>query len=161
MLYKLSYQKNPILSKWLIIHFTSLFAIFQWLPTDSYINSKLHNTACVCSLSIYPYWCPIHMGCFQFILVAQSCLTVCDPMDWSTPRLPVNHQFPEFTQTHVHWVGDAIQPSHPLLSTSPTISFSKHQSLSQSVSSLHQVAKVLGLQLQHQSFQWIFRTDFL
>ena len=68
----------------------------------------------------------------------------------------------EFTQTHVHWVGDAIQPSHPLSSPSPpAFSLSQHQGLFQWVSSSHQVAKVLGFQLQHQSFQWIPRTDLL
>ena len=97
----------------------------------------------------------------QFSSVARSCLTLCDPMDCGTPGLPVHHQLPEFTQTHVHWVGDAIQPSHPLSSTSPTFNFSQDQSLFQWVSSSHQVAKVLEVQLQHQSFQWIFRTDFL
>ena len=55
----------------------------------------------------------------QFSSVAQSCLTLCDPMNCSTPGLPVHHQLPEFTQTHVHRVGDAIQPSHPLSSPSP------------------------------------------
>ena len=87
----------------------------------------------------------------------QLCLTLCDPMDYSTPSFPVHHQLPEFTQTHVHWVGDAIQPSHPLSSPSPlTFNLSQHQSLFQWVSSLHQVAKVLEFQLQHQTFQWIF-----
>ena len=101
----------------------------------------------------------IHL--IQFSSVAQSCPTLCDPMDCSTPRLPVHHQLPEFTQTHVHWVGDAIQPSHPLLSPSPpTFNFSQHQGLFQSVSSSYQVAKVLDFQLQHQSPQWIFRTDW-
>ena len=76
--------------------------------------------------------------------------------------LPVHHQLSEFTQTHVHWVSDAIQPSHPLLSPSPsTLNLSQHQGLFQWVSSSHQVAKVLEFQLQHPSFQWIFRTDFL
>ena len=56
---------------------------------------------------------------YQFSSVAQSCLTLCDPMDCSTPGLPVHHQLPESTQTHVHGVGDAIQPSHPLSSPSP------------------------------------------
>ena len=56
---------------------------------------------------------------FQFSSVTQSCLTLCDPVDYSMPGLPVHHQLPEFTQTHVHWVGDAIQPSHPLSSPSP------------------------------------------
>ena len=83
-------------------------------------------------------------------------------MDYSTPGLPVHHQFPEFTQTRVHQVGDAIQPSHPLSSPfTPACNFSQHQGLFKWVSSLHQVTKVLGFQLQHQSFQWIFRTDFL
>ena len=97
-----------------------------------------------------------------FSLVAQSYPTLSDSMDCSTPGFPVHRQLPEFAQTHVHWVGDAIQPSHPLSSPSPpAFSLSQHQGLFQGVSSLHQVAKVLEFQLQHQSFQWIFRTDFL
>ena len=92
----------------------------------------------------------------------QSRPTLCDPMDCSTPGLPVHHQLPEFTQTHVHWVGDAIQPSHPLPSPSaPTFNLSQHWGLFQGVSSSYQVAKVLEFQLQHQPFQWILRTDFL
>ena len=75
--------------------------------------------------------------------------------------LPVHHQLPEPTQTHIHRISDAIQPSHPLSSPSPTFNLSQHQALFQWVSSSHQVAKVLEFQLQHQSFQWIFRTDFL
>ena len=99
----------------------------------------------------------------QFSSVAQSCPTVCDPMDCSTPGLPVHHQLPpEFTQTHVHWVRDAIQPSHPLSSPSPpTFNLAQHQGVFKWVRSLQQVAKVLEFQFQHQSFQWIFRTDFL
>ena len=82
-------------------------------------------------------------------------------MDCSTPGFPVHHQLPEFTQTHVHWAGDAIQPSHPLLSPSPlTFKIAQHQGLFKRISSLRQVAKVLEFQLQHQSFQWIFRADF-
>ena len=74
----------------------------------------------------------------------------------------VHHQLPEFTQTHVHWVSDAIQLSHPLSSSSPpNFNLSQHQSFFKWVSSLHHVAKVLEFQLQHQSFQWICRTDFL
>ena len=98
----------------------------------------------------------------QFSSVTQSCPTLCDLMDCSTPGLPIHHQFLEFTQTHVHWTSDAIQPSHPLSSLSPpAFNLSQYQGLSQWVSSSHQVAKVLEYQLQHQSFQWIFRTDFL
>ena len=78
-------------------------------------------------------------------------------MDCSTPALHVHHQLPGLAQIHVHWVGDAIQPSHPLSSPSPpAFNLSQHQGLSQWVSSLHQVAKVLEFQLQHQTFQWIF-----
>ena len=89
-------------------------------------------------------------------------MTLCDPMNRSMPGLSAHHQLLEFTQTHVHWVSDAIQPSHPLLSPSPpTLNLSQHQGLFKWVSSLHQVAKVLEFQLQHQSFQWTPRTDLL
>ena len=99
---------------------------------------------------------------YDFSSVTQLCLTLCDPMDCSTPALSVCHQLPEFTQIHVHWVDDAIQPAHPLLSPSPpTFNLSQHQGLFKWVSSLHQVAKILEFQLQHQSFQWMFRTDLL
>ena len=84
-----------------------------------------------------------------------------DHMNHSTPGLPVHHQLPESTQTHVHWISDAIQPSHPCLSPSlSALNLSQHQGLFKWVSSSHQVAKVLEFQLQHQSFQWIFRTDY-
>ena len=94
--------------------------------------------------------------------VAQSRLTLCNPMDCSTSGFPVLHHLPEFAQTHVHWVGNSIQPSHPLSPASlPALNFSEYQGLFQWVGSSHQVAKVLELQLQHQSFQLIFRVDFL
>ena len=103
----------------------------------------------------------------QFSSVTQSCPTLCDLMNHSTPGLPVHHQLLESTQTHVHLVGDAIQPSYPLLSPSPpALSLSQHQGLFQWVSSSHQVVTVLEFQLQHQSFQWTpglisFRRDWL
>ena len=98
----------------------------------------------------------------QFSSVAQSFLTLCDPMDHSMPVLPVHHQLPEFTQTHVYWFGDAIQTSHPLSSPSPpAFNLSQNQGLFKWVSSSQQVAKVLEFQLQHQSFQWTLRTDLL
>ena len=88
--------------------------------------------------------------------VAQSCPTLCNSMDCSTPGFPVFHYLLEFAQTHVHWVDDAIQLSHPLLPPSPPVlNLSQHQNLFQWVSSLHHVTKVLELQLQPQSFQWI------
>ena len=90
----------------------------------------------------------------QIRSVAQSCPTHCDPMNRSMPGLPVQHQLPEFTQTHVHRVSDAIQPSHPLSSPSPpALNPSQHQGLFRRVSSLLQVAKILEFQFQHQSFQ--------
>ena len=98
----------------------------------------------------------------QFISVAQLCPTLCDPMNCTTPGLPVHHKLPEFTRTHVHRVSDAIQASHPLSSPSPPApNPSQHQSLFQWVNSSHQVAKVLEFQLQHQSFQWTLRIDLL
>ena len=101
----------------------------------------------------------IYCNCvaFQFSSVQFShsvVLTLCDPMNHSTSGLLVYHQLPEFTQTHVHRVGDAIQPSHPLLSPSPPApNPSQHQGLFQWVNSSHEVAKVLEFQLQHQSIQ--------
>ena len=98
----------------------------------------------------------------QFSSVAQLCPTLCDPMNHSTPGLPVHHQLPEFTQTHVHRASDAIQPSHPLSSPSlPVPNPPQHQSLFQGVNSSHEVAKVLEFQLQHHSFQRTPRADLL
>ena len=98
----------------------------------------------------------IEVPSVQFSSVPQSCLTLCNPMGCSTTGILV-HQPLELAQTHVHRVDDAIQPSHPLSSPSPpAFNLCQHQGLFQWVSSLNQVAKVLALQLQPQSFQWIF-----
>ena len=117
------------------------------------INTRLEDTEV--KLKIQRLW-PTAISS-----VAQMCQTFCDPMDYSTPGFPVHHQFPEVAQTHGHRVSDAIQSSHPLSSPSPVFDLSHHQGLFQRVSSSHQVAKILAFQLQHHSFQWIFRTDFL
>ena len=99
---------------------------------------------------------------YQFSSVAQSCPTLCDHMNWSTPGLPVHHQLPEFTQTHIHRVSDTIQPSQPLSSPSPPApNPSQHQSLFQWVNSSNKVAKVLEFQPQHYSFQRNPRVDLL
>ena len=114
--------------------------------------------------SALPHSLLISLCCLkiQFCSVAQSCLTLCDPMNRSTPGVPVHHQLRESTQTYVHWVSDAIQPSHLLSSPSPpALNLSQHQGLFQWLSSLHQVAKVWEFQLQHQSFQWTPRTGLL
>ena len=134
------------------------------------------------NLSVYSFlWMNFHMFWLNFSLWFQCSVpqvivewtfhssvqllsqfpTLCDPMDYSTPGLPVHHQLLRFTQNHVHWVSDDIQPSHPLLAPSPpAFNLSQHQGLFQWVSSSHYVATVLEFQLQHQSFQWTFRTDF-
>ena len=92
-----------------------------------------------------------------FSLVAKSRPTLCNPMDCSMPGFPFHHQLPELAQTHVHRVGDAIQPSYPLSSPSSAFNLSQHQGLFQWVHFSHQVAKVLEFQLQYQSFPWIFK----
>ena len=96
----------------------------------------------------------------QFSSVNQLCLTLGNPMDWSMPGFPVHCQLPEFTQTHLHWVSDAIQPSHPLSSLSPhAFNLSQHQGFFKWVSSSYQVAKISECQLQHQSKTvWIIST---
>ena len=92
--------------------------------------------------------------------VAKSCLILCNLMGCSLPGFPVLHYLPEFAQTHVHWVDDTIQLSHLLSPCSlPALNLPQHQGLCKWVGSSHQVAQVL--ELQHQSFQWIFRIDFL
>ena len=106
----------------------------------------------------FPVWVWFRIVVVQLL----SLVWLCDLMDCSTLDFPVLHHLPELAQTHVHWVNDAIQPSHPLLSPlPPAFNLSQHQGLSQWVSSSHQMAKVLELQLQHQSFQWIFKVGFL
>ena len=98
----------------------------------------------------------------QFSSVAQSCPTLCNPINCSIPGLPVHHQLPESTQTHIHCVGDVIQTPYPQSSPSPpAFNLSQHQGLFRWVSCSHEVAKVLEFQLQHQSFQWTLRTDLL
>ena len=132
----------PLLSSW----FSSLWGMFSSVLTEP-LKEICYN------LPVYSV---------QFRSVTQLCPTLWDPLDCSMPGFPVHHELLELTQTHVHWLGDAIQPSHPLSSPfPPAFNHSQHQGLFKWVSSSHQVAKVLEFQLQHQSFQWIFRTNFL
>ena len=96
---------------------------------------------------------------FMCCSATQSYQTLCDPLDCSTPGLPVPHQCPKFAQVHVHCISGAIQPSHPLTPSSPyALNLSQHQGLFQGVGCLHQVTKILELQLQHQSFQWYWKS---
>ena len=109
--------------------------------------------------SVSPWSITCAVGFVYCCSVAQSCPTLCDPVDCRTPGFPVVHHLPLFVQTHIHWV-DAIQPSHPFLP--PFLPpLTQHQGLFQWVGSSQRVARVLELQLQHQAFQWIFRVDFL
>ena len=143
---------------WLTPSFSSL-AICSNITTSKQSFPVSHTTSPSTGNPSTLYFSLVTIFTVQFNC---SEVSICDPMDCSTPGFPLHHQLPELTQTHVHWVGNAIQPSHPLSSPSPpTFNLSQHQGLFQWVSSSYQVAKVLEFQLQHQSFQWIFRTDFL
>ena len=121
----------------------------NWI--DEYIHSESIYLAFTMCQTCFSYNLVASFSSVQFISVAQSCPALCDPMNCSTPGLAVDHQLQEFTLTHVHRVGDAIQPSHLLSSPSPPAhNPSQHLSLFQWVSSSHEVAKVLEFQLQHQ-----------
>ena len=144
ILYQLRHKGSPGILEWVAYPFSS--KSFQprnrtWLSCmagGSFINWAIREAPKVHSV--------------HFSSVAQSCPILCDPMDCSTPGLPVHHQIPELAQTHVHWVGDAIQPSHPLSAASPpAFNLSQHQGLFKWVSSSYQMAKGLEFQLQHQS----------
>ena len=142
----LLFSKLPSLS-WTLTLLFLIALFFLWL----YFSLYFPSSHCRVGANYLVHHC-------GFSSVIQSCPTLFDPMGCSTPGFPVLHQLPELTQTHVHWVGDAIQPPHPF---PPAFNHSQHQGLFTWVSSSHQVAKVLEFQLQHQSFHWIFRTDFL
>ena len=161
-------KKNQPCKLFLIQVFLNLqgYILFvSWI----HVESKIHLIHITCWISVYPSLLKrvqnvsisLQLGkviqlkvCFmikcsvQFSSVTQSCPTLCDPKNHSTPGLPVHHQLPEFTQTHVHRVSDAIQPSHPLSSPSPPApNSSQHQDLFQWVNSSYEVAKVLEFQL--------------
>ena len=129
------------------------------MPSDHFLHTVFKNSSLKTIQESFEHKLPILSACWC-CSVAKSCPTLYYPMNYSTPGFPILHYLPEFAQTHVHWVDDTIQPSHPLLPASPpALSLSQYQGPFKWVSSLHQVAKVLEFQLQHQSFQWIFRTD--
>ena len=131
-------------SGFLHFYFPAPFPEHQCIPEHQCLHTQTHIVH-----NLLPVRTRLHsFQSFQFSSVAQSCPTLCDPMNHSTPGLPVHHQLPEFTQTNVHPVSDAIQPSHPLSSPSPPApNPSQHQSLFQWVNSSHEVAKVLEFQL--------------
>ena len=149
------------LAKYWLCHW--LLEIIFWLQTVTVRHSCFRKTSTdIWSISPVVTCETSSLRCVSVVQFSPSvCLTLCDPMVYSTPGFPVHHHLPKLAQTHVHRVGDAIQPSHPMSSPSPAFNLSQHQGLVQWVHSSHQVAKVLEFQLQHQSFQWTFRTDFL
>ena len=130
---------------------------------ESFISLKVESTLKVSRSTVFERKKrKVTLFCCCCCPVTKMCLTLWDPMGCSTPGFPVLHYFLDFSQIHVHWVGDVIQPSLPLLSSSPpAFNLSQQQGLFQWANSSHQVARVLGFQLQHLSFQWIFRTDLL
>ena len=137
-----------------------LQAIFPTQGLNPHLLYLLHWQ--VGSLTLVPPGKPHERHIWSCCSVTKLCLTPCNPMNCSMPGFPILHYLPEFAQTHVRSVSDAIQRSHPLSPASPpAFSLSQHQGLFQWVSSSHQVAKIIGVQLQHQSFQWIFKADFL
>ena len=147
------YISSPKITS-LLYFFSEMYPIFQsvkiffsyFIDIINYINS-LKTCIHICEFSSVQSF---------------SHVRLCNPMDCSTPGLYVHYQLTVLTQTHVHRLDDAIQPSLPLSTSSPpAFNLSQHQSLFLWVSSSHQVAKLLEFQPQHQSFQWIFRTDFL
>ena len=140
-------------TQWTAAHQASLSHTISWnLPKFMSIASAMPSSHLI-------LWHSLLLS-FSLNSVAQLCLTICDTQDFSTPGFPVHHQLPDLAQTHAYQVGDTTQPSYLLTSTSPpAFHLSQHQGLFQWVSSLYHVTKVL--ELQHQCFQWILRTDFL
>ena len=144
------YLNSPIPRALNLAVFSAWTALLPDICTANVFTSSSLDSSIVLSVK------PILTCCS----VTQSCSTLWDPMDCSTSGFPVLYYLLEFA--HIHWVNNAILPSHPLLPPSPpALNLSQHRSLFWWVSSLHQVARLLELQLQHQSFQWIFKTDFL
>ena len=143
-------------------HFRAWYFLFIYvyctLPTQNVNSMKTGNVVSFSITQNNARSC-CGGGCCS---VTKSCQTLCDPMNCSTPAFPVLHYFPEFAQTHIHWVSDVIQPPQFLSFPSPlALNLSQHQGLFQLIGSSHWVAKVLKLRFQHQSFQWIFRAYFL
>ena len=148
--------------KWAYKCFASILKLVLWsLSMCSHVLQAVFKAQDKRDVALNMLLC-IYIYIYNYVLyfsVAQSCPTLCDPIDCRTSGFPVLHYLPELAQTHVHWVSDAIQPSSSVIPFS--FNLSQHQGLFHSVNSSHQVVKVLELQLQHQCFRWILRTDFL
>ena len=145
-----TYYKAPVIK---IITYWCMDTLLDWWNRIEFRNT-----------STLVWWTVLwqrHQDKFVCCSVAKLCLTLCNCVNYSAPGFPFLHCLLEFAQTQVHWVSDAIQPSHPLLPPFLALNLAQHQGLFQWVGFLHQVATVLEPQLQYQSFQWIFRVDFL
>ena len=145
------------ITKWIKSFFGSVYLLILYpqfipVPSPTLVAVRLFSM----SMSLFILY-SISCCC----LVANSYSALCDPMNCSTPGFSVLHYLPELVQTHIPWLSDATQPSYPVTPSALALNLSQHQGLFQVVSSSHQLAKVLELQLQDQSFQWIFRVDFL
>ena len=153
---------NSLQTHWLQ-HTRLLFPpLSPWVCSNSCQLSQWYSPTISSCTACFSFNFQLKGSIPQFSSVAQLCPTLCDPMNRSMPGLPVQHQLLELIQTHVHWVSNAIQPSHPLLSpSSPAPNPSQHQSLFQWVNTSHEVAKVREFQLQHHSFQRNPRADLL
>ena len=139
---------HPVLSPSLL---HSSFPVSESFPVRWLFKSGAQNIRASASVSVLPVCC--------YFSVAPSYPTLYDPMDWSTPGLTVSHQIPKFAQVHVHCISDAVQLSYPLTPSSPlALNLSQHLGLIHWVSCSHQMTKIL--QLQHHSFQQVFRVDF-
>ena len=152
-------------------YFLLLFPFILFIPLHLWSLFKSFGLSSLLTFCLVPYLVlpPPNIYRPQFLIglevccsVTQSCLNICSSMDCTMLGFPVLHCLPELAQIHIHWVSDAIQQSHPLLSPSPlAFNLSQHQGLFQGVNFSHQVTKGLELWFQHQSFQWLFRVDFL
>ena len=158
-----------------IYHLSNSTVRDLFLPKNEFSLTEIYLHVLYFRICLKPNWHSLYINKWQFLthisdsyhwqfssFQSLSRFWLCNPMDCSMPGFPVHHQLPELPQTHVHWVGDAIKPSHPLLSSFPhALNVSQKQGLFKWVSSSHQVAKVLEFQLQHQSLQQTPRTDLL
>ena len=135
----------------------------DWLTPYKFILIEFSRFSLLLCNLFFPFYlisCNSSSDCF-FCSVIQLCPTVCNPMDGRMPGLPVSHHLPKFPPVHVHCISDAIQPSHPLMTSSPSAcNLFQHWELFQWVSYSHQMTKILELQLQHRSFQGVFRVEY-
>ena len=160
-----SFKNDRLFTEWYLEVALHLQVLWRWVDRTSLVQMETpvqgHDALVMPKNRSRVTWFPGQSSHLLPLSRCCSCLTLCDCVDWSRPGFPVLHCLLEFAQIHIHSVGDAIQSSHPLPPRSLVLSLSQHQSLFQWIGSSYQVDKELELQLQHQSFQQIFRVDIL